>query len=140
MPRHDDTGIPGEAILIRAVHPDWTRTENEIERLTSATFLDGQQETSCFIQGEVGGLDGFKDQILPQLSEILGVDLGVATVPVSTVRAAGLWIYRKPDEFQNNPAHVVICPADGMSKSQYAKRAGGLAPVATLVQSPFQNR
>ncbi len=136
MPRRDDIEVTGHTVLLRAVHPDWTCFEKDVERLTSATFKDGHQEASCFIEHEVGGLTAFQTQILPQLSAEAGVTLGIAAISASIVRAAGLWIYRKPEEFENNPAHVVICPPDSMSKSKYAKSAGGLAPEATLILSP----
>ncbi len=135
MPRHDDAGIPDGAVLIRAIHPDWIIEESGTERLSSATFRDGQQEASCFIADEVGGIAGFCENILPRLSQEFGAELQVATVPVHHVRSSGLWIYRRPEEFDGNAAHVVICPSDEMSKSQYAKRAGGLAPLATRVTS-----
>lgn len=139
MPRHDDGSIAGEAVLLRAVHPDWTCFEKDVERLTSATFRDGRQEASCFLEGEVGGLVAFQAEILPALSAEAGVALGIATITASTVRAAELWIYRKPEEFHGNPAHVVICPPDTMSKSKYAKSAGRLAPEAELVIPPIQS-
>jgi hypothetical protein len=140
MPRHDDPGIPPNAILIRAIRPDWIREENGTVRLTSATFSDGQLEASCFIADEVGGIERYQREILPELSELLGTPLGVATVAVERVRASGLWIYRKPEEYKNDPAHVVICPPEGMSKKQYKNRTGALAPDATLVASPFERR
>lgn len=133
MPRHDDAGISNDSILIRAVDPDWIRAENGIERLTSATFLSGQLEASCFVADEIGGVEGFCRDILPELSRLLGKELQIATIPMSIVRASGLWVYRKPEEFAGNPAHVVICPPDGMSKSQYKKRAESLAPSATRI-------
>ena len=136
MPRHDDPGIPPNAILIRAVRPDWVREESGIERLTSATFLDGHLEASCFIADEIGGIDSFRNEILPELSALLSTTLGVATITVERVRASGLWVFRKPEEFKNDPAHVVICPPDEMSKSQYRKRAGALVSDADLVVSP----
>jgi len=132
MPRHDDVvGIPNHSVLIRAVQPDWLEVENGHERLRSSTYLDGQQEASCFISAEVGDLEGFRANILPTLARELGVQIAaVATIPVAEVRAEGLWVYRKPEEFHNNPAHVVVCPPDGITKSQYAKRAKRLAPLA----------
>ncbi|MGB9077167.1 MAG: hypothetical protein WCC26_10055 [Terracidiphilus sp.] len=139
MPRHDDFGIIGDAVLVRAVHPEWTCFEKDVERLTSATFRDGRQEASCFIENEVGGLEAFQAEILPVLSAEAGVTLGIATISASIVRAAGLWIYRKPEEFHDDPAHVVICPPDSMSKSKYAKSAGGLATEATLILPPKQS-
>lgn len=139
MPRHDDLGISGDAVLLRAVHPDWTCFNDDVERLTSATFRDGRQEASCFIEKEVGGLGAFQAEILPLLSRDAGGGLGIARISASIVRAAGLWIYRKPEEFDDNPAHVVICPPDGISKSKYAKSAGSLASGATLILSPIQS-
>ncbi len=99
MPRHDDAGIPDGAVLIRAIHPDWIIEESGTERLSSATFRDGQQEASCFIADEVGGIAGFCENILPRLSQEFGAELQVATVPVHHVRSSGLWIYRRPEEF-----------------------------------------
>ena len=139
MPRHDDIGINGEAVLLRAVHPDWTCFEKDVDRLTSATFRDGHQEASCFIESEVGGLEAFQTDILPHLSAEAGVTLGIAAIRAAVVRAAGLWIHRKPEEFHDNAAHVVICPPDSMSKSKYAKSAGGLATEATLILPPIQS-
>lgn len=138
MPRHDDTGIPGDAVLIRAVQPDWI--EAETERLKSPTFLDGEQEASCFVSHEVGGTPGFCENILPVLSRLLGFDIRtLALISVFDVRRAGLWIYRKPEEFHDNAAHVVICPPDGISKSQYVKRAKALAPLAIKTSVPIEN-
>ena len=134
MPRHDDTGIPDDAVLIRAVHPSWLEVENGIERLNSATFLHGQQEASCFIAAEVGHIQGFRQNILPELSRLLGIEIQVlATISARVVRSAGLWIYRKPEEFKGDAAHVVICPPDGITRSQYTKRAKSLAPQATKI-------
>jgi hypothetical protein len=134
MPRHDDTEIADHVVLIRAVQPDWIREENGTERLTSATFADGEQEASCFIAEEVGGLDGFRENILPRLSELLGFEIkDLATISMATVREAGLWVYRKPEEFDGNAAHVVICPPGEWTKSQYKKRAASLAPQATRI-------
>lgn len=140
MPRHDDLGIAPNAILIRAVRPDWVREENGTERLTSATFSDGEFEASCFIADEVGGIESYRRKILPELSELLRTRLGVATVTVERVRSSGLWIYRKPEEYKNDPAHVVICPPDEMTTKQYKKRTGALAPDAILVVSPSDGR
>lgn len=140
MPRHDDTGIPDNAVLIRAVQPDWIEVESGIESLKWPTFLDGEQEASCFISEEVGGIQSFCEDILPDLSRLLGVDIqAVAQISLLTVRRAGLWVYRKPEEFYDNPAHVVICPPDGISKKQYSKRAKSLAPLATKTSVPIEN-
>lgn len=133
MPRHDDKGISADAILIRAVRPDWILQEGEGERLISGTFVDGSLEASCFIAAEVGGVDNFVERILPDLSRELGLQFRVATLPISAVRARGLWVYRKPEEYNDNPAHVVVCAPEGMSKSQYRKNAARLADCATLL-------
>lgn len=133
MPRHDDSGIPGECVLIRAVDPEWIFPDQNGERLTSATFLDGHQEASCFIADEIGGIEGFLRDILPILSQDLEKILRAATVTANQVRAHQLWIYRKPEEFRGNPAHVVVCSSDGMSKSQYKKAARRLSEDAVLL-------
>ncbi len=134
MAPHDDPSIRNTSSLARAVRvPEWTTIENGEERLTSACFLDGISfETSCFILDEVGGLDGFSKEILPVLVAKLGSKLRCATISVDVVRAKGLWLYRKPEEFDGNSAHVVICGPAGMSKSQYKKKTRELAAVATL--------
>jgi hypothetical protein len=132
MPQHDDKTILDNATLIRAVLPEWILTEEGQERLTSATFKDGHLEASCFIAEQVGGLEGFERDILPVLEEELGLTLRIATVAASDVRKAGLWIYRKPEEFHDDPAHVVVCPSDGMSKSRYGRQAGNLKGQAHL--------
>jgi hypothetical protein len=131
MPRHDDPSIPDDAVLIRAVHPDWLEEKDGTERITSATFLSGQAEASCFIGSEVGELQGFRENILPELRALLKIDIqALAVISARAVRDAGLWVYRKPEEFRGNNAHVVICPPDGMSRNQYTKRAKSLAPQA----------
>ena len=57
----------------------------------------------------------------------------LALIAVSNVREAGLWIYRKPEEFKDNPAHVVISPPDEMNPTQYTKRAKSLASIAEKI-------
>jgi hypothetical protein len=134
MPQHDDRTVHDHISLIRAVRPDWLSIEDGQQRLNSATFKDGSLEASCFISEEVGGLEGFKRDILPRLEEEWGFrPTHVATITTGAVRAAELWIYRKPEEFHNNPAHVVICPSNEMSKSKYGRKAGGLKDAAQLL-------
>jgi hypothetical protein len=134
MPRHDDASISDEAILIRAVRPDWVIRDGDGERIISGTFVDGSLEASCFIAEEVGGVEAFIQDILPELSEELGLPFRIATLTVSAARAQGLWVYRKPEEYKDDPAHVVVCAADGMSKSQYKRSAARLAGDATLLE------
>ncbi len=57
----------------------------------------------------------------------------VAVLSVSAVRENGLWVYRKPEEYKDNEAHVVICPSNAMSRSQYKKAASKLAKHAQLL-------
>jgi hypothetical protein len=141
MPRQDDKSVQNHATLIRAVHPDWLQEEGGVERLTSQTFKDGSLEASCFIAEEVGGLEGFTQDILPILAKELGFrPEHVALLTAIEARNADLWIYRKPEEFHDNPAHVVICPPDGMSKSKYGKQSGSLASRAKAAQVPKASR
>ena len=107
--------------------------EENVERLVSGTFVDSQFEASCFIAEEVGGIEGFIQNILPELSKELGSAFRTAILPASAARSQGLWICRRPEEYNDNPAHVVICAADGMTKSQYRKNAGRLAGQASLL-------
>ena len=64
----------------------------------------------------------------------LGIAIQAIAITESCIRAVGLWIYPKPEEFEGNPAHVVICAPDGMSKSQCKRRSGRLASVANRVR------
>jgi hypothetical protein len=132
MPQHDDESVSSGFTLIRALRPDWVLLEDARERLTSAAFKDGRQEASCFISEEVGGLQGFKRTILPELEIEFGFEPRIATIEASKIRASELWIYRKPGEFHGNPAHVVICPSSGMSNSKYSRQAGQLKDFAQL--------
>lgn len=131
MPRHDDETVLDQLVLIRAIRQDWITIENNRERLTSAAFKDGSLEASCFISEEVGGNEGFERNILPLLEEEFA---RIATIVAEAVREGGLWIYRKPEEFYGNAAHVVICPSDGMTKSRYARETGRLKDRASLVE------
>jgi hypothetical protein len=133
MPRRDDEGILGDAILIRAIRPEWLIPDGNGVRLCTGTFVDGQLEASCFLAEEMGGIERFLRDTLPKLSEELEVVLRAATISASLVRARGLWIFRRPEEYYNNPAHVVICAPDGISKSRYRKDAAKLADDATLL-------
>ena len=134
MAPHDDPSILSTSSLVRAVRiPEWITVEDGVERLTSACFLDGiNYETSCFVLDDVGGLHGFSMEILPVLVAKLSSKLRCATISVDVVRAKGLWLYRKPEEFDGNSAHVVICGPPSMSKSQYKKKTRELAAEATL--------
>ena len=136
MPFYDDPSIPDGAVLVRGVRSNWTTTRDGVTRLNSQTFKDGLLEASCFVLDEVGGLEGFRLNILPELQLLLRCSLGEATIKAHQVRAAGLWIDRRPDGFKGNPAHVVVCPSNEMNKSQYDRQAGSLAPVAELVSLP----
>jgi hypothetical protein len=130
----DDVSIPNTSTLARGVRaPEWITVEDGKERLNSATFLDGMtNETSCFVLEEVGGIAGFCREILPRLEAELGRNLRFATIAVDSVRSVGLWLYRRPEEFGGNPAHVVVCASENMSKSQYKKKTRELAVLATL--------
>ena len=132
MPQHDDKTVLDNFTLIRALWPDWVVTEDGREQLTWATFKDGHLEASCFIAEEVGGIEGFRAGILPILEKKWGFRPRIATIDAASVRAADLWIYRKPEEFDDNAAHVVICPSSGMSKTKYGRQAAGLKDRATL--------
>jgi hypothetical protein len=132
MPQHDDKTVENHVTLIRAIRPDWTTVEDGHERLTSAAFKDGTQEASCFISEEVGGLEGFERDILPILQQEWGFTPRMATIVVSAIREHELWVYRKPEEFHDNPAHVVICPSEGMSRSRYSRETGRLKDSADL--------
>jgi hypothetical protein len=55
-------------------------------------------------------------------------------VEVSVARGCGFWIYRKPEEFFDNPAHVVLChaQAENISRNKFKKQAREIAKVARL--------
>jgi hypothetical protein len=134
MDSSDDLSIPNTSTLARGVRvPDWIAVEDGRERLNTATFLGGaNMEASCFVLEEVGGIKGFCEFILPKLEAELRMKLRFATIPASAVRSLELWLSRRPREFENNPAHVVVCAPSGLSKNQYTKRVRKLAAMATL--------
>ena len=135
MGRHDDETILPNWTLARGVHADWIDVdEGGREVVQSRAFDDSNQEVSCFILEEVGGVEGFQRNILPVIQRELGRDLRLATVEVRIVRSSGRWIYRKPEEFSGNSAHVVQCPAqhENISRSQFKKEAREIARLAVL--------
>lgn len=130
MGRHDDETILPEWTLARGIRPDWLEIgENGSEVIQSRAFDDSKQEVSCFVLEEANGLEGFRRDILPTLEEELGTKLRIGTVGVAIARAGGFWIYRKPEEFHDNPAHVVLCPQqfEDISKKQFKRQAREIA-------------
>jgi hypothetical protein len=135
MGRHDDETILPEWTLARGIRSDWFEIdENGKESIQSRAFDDSKQEVSCFLLEETDGEMGFRQNILPILESELGQRLRFATVAVNESRACGFWIYRKPEEFHNNSAHVVLCPQQeaDISRSQFKKRARDVAKKAIL--------
>jgi hypothetical protein len=135
MGRYDDETILPNWTLARAVRVDWIGLDEAgKETIQSWAFDDCTQEVSCFVVEEVGGVDGFRSDVLPTIENELGTSLRFATVAVGIVRATGLWIYRKPEEFHGNTAHVVMCPAqtDDIPKKRFRKLAREIASHAVL--------
>lgn len=135
MGRYDDETILPTWTLARGIRTDWIETDeigNEV--IQSRAFDESNQEVSCFIVEESGGLDGFRRDILPVIETELGKRLRFATIMVDRVRVGGFWVYRKPEEFHNNPAHVVLCPrqAENIPRSQFRKQAREIARQAVL--------
>ena len=138
MGRHDDDTILPNWTLARGVRTDWFDVDDSGKEIVqSRAFDDCNQEVSCFILEEVGGIEGFRNNILPIIERELGSSLRFATVEVRIVRANDFWIYRKPEEFHNNSAHVVLCPtqAENILKKQFKKQAREVAKLA-LLQAP----
>jgi hypothetical protein len=135
MGRYDDETILPSWTLARGVRSDWLGiNEDGKETVQSWAFDDSAQEVSCFILEEVGGVEGFRQDILPIIENELGNRLRFASINVEFVRSTGLWIYRKPEEFHGNSAHVVLCPAqiENIPRKQFKKLAREIASHAVL--------
>ena len=133
MGRHDDETILPEWTLARGIRLDWFEIDEDgKESIQSRAFDDSKQETSCFVLEETSGIEGFRRDILPILEKDLGTKLRIGTVNVATARACGFWIYRKPEEFYDNPAHVVLCPPqlENISRSKFKNQARAVAEKA----------
>jgi len=135
MGRYDDETILPSWTLIRGIRSDWIETDpGGKETIQSRAFDESNQETSCFILEETNGTEGFRNDILPLIETELGAKLRFAIIPVEFVRSCGFWIYRKPEEFHGNSAHVVICPQQSanISRNQFKRHARELAKNAEL--------
>jgi hypothetical protein len=135
MGRYDDETILPDWTLARGVRTDWLEIdENGNEVIQSRAFDESSQEVSCFILEEIGGPDGFRRNILPVIEKEIGTRLRLATIEVGVVRAVGFWIYRKPEEFHNNRAHVVMCPqqVNNVGRNQFKKQVREIAKQAVL--------
>jgi hypothetical protein len=135
MGRWDDESILPSWTLARGVRLDWLDTERDgSQAVQSRAFEESNQEVSCFILEETGGIDGFRKDILPIIENELGRQLKIATIGVEFVRLSGFWIFRKPEEFHNNPAHVVLCPSqvENIPRSAFKKQAREIAKHALL--------
>jgi hypothetical protein len=135
MGRWDDETIVPKWTLARGIRVDWIEVdESGKEIIQSRAFDESNQEVSCFIVEEVGGIEGFRRGILPIIEQELGARLRFSTIGVELVRSSGLWIYRKPEEFFGNPAHVVICPSQiaNVTRSQFKNKARTLTKSAVL--------
>ncbi len=135
MGRCDDETILPKWTLARGIRSDWLEIgENGEEVIQSWAFDDGNQEVSCFILEETDGSEGFRRSILPLIERELGTRLRFATVEAGVARACGFWIYRKPEEFHNNSAHVVLCPpqAENISRSRFKRQAREISKKAML--------
>lgn len=133
MGRFDDETILPTWTLARGIRTDWFEIdENGREVIQSRAFDDSNQETSCFILEETNGIEGFRRDILPVLEEDLGTKLRIGTVAVGVARSCGFWIYRKPEEFHDNPAHVVLCPplVGNISRAKFKNQAREVAKKA----------
>jgi len=130
MGRYDDETILPTWTLARGIRRDWFEAdENGREIIQSRAFDDSSQETSCFILEETDGLEGFRRNILPILERDLGAKLRVGIIEVGAARSCGFWIYRKPKEFYDNPAHVVLCPPqiENISRAKFKNQAREIA-------------
>jgi hypothetical protein len=135
MGRYDDESILPVWTLARGVRVDWLESDySGNETIQSRAFDESNQEVSCFILDEIGGHEGFRANVLPIIESEIGRKLRFATIDVGFVRSCGFWIYRKAEEFHDNPAHVVICPGkiENISRNQFKKQARELAKHAVL--------
>jgi hypothetical protein len=121
-PLHDDAGIGPDQSLLRALRPGWITVQDGQERPNRLAFTDESQETSCFID---------IDANLAELRRLFPDDK-ICRFRASFVRAAGFVIERKPDGcplgFLGDPTHhLVVGPAEQISKSQLMKRGHAIA-------------
>jgi|SRR5208282_3002365 len=122
MPLVDDASIPDEAVLLRALLPNWIHEQDGIRRISKQAFLDGQTgEASCFIDG--AGVQAEVRRIFP------GKEIGAVTARV--VRESGFVIARRPNEADpfamDANAHVVIGTAQQLRRIEYERCAKRIA-------------
>lgn len=118
-PRADDLdSIQNERRLIRVlIREDWLHKDEVtgISRPTSNFLLDSNFEASFFIEGEVS------------VEEVQGLFPGkrLAIIGATTLRDAGFWIERRPDEapkgMSHPEAHVVVGPQSEIPRNQYTR-------------------
>ena len=137
MPRHDDASIPHEAVLIRAVHPDWVREDNGAE-VTSATLIDGQLEHLVLSLAKWAEKMVFSGTFCrSSLRCWNNLERQLSRFPSCEQAAYGYIGSQQNSKTTQRMSLFVLqmeCP------NQYAKRAGGLASSAVLIASPEQGQ
>lgn len=126
--RQDDPSIPGDGILHRVLNEEsWAPIENGVRRVASHAFKDTHNfETSCFFGVP---LQFIRRHFPGKL---------VCSVRAGVVRNQGFIISRAPEEFEGNPAHVVLCAPGGLRRKEADRRWAKISENATILLDPIQ--
>lgn len=134
MPLTDDSSVSNDAVLLRALRPDWTCTDGGRYRPQSLAFRDARSgDVSCFIRAE--GVEAEVRRLFPNC-EIAAVGAGV-------VRQCGYAIERRPGEcppgFNSDPnTHVVIGAPVEMGKKDKERCSRRIAEHPTTIILPAE--
>jgi len=121
-PRQDDAAIADDVVLWRAVHRLQVYVADDgRERAQTWAFESDTNEVSASIAVEIG-LEQFSAKF-PQLR--------IAEFTAGQARECSNIVARDPTD--DDPAHVVICPIAGKTKSRIKKDARLLASKARLL-------
>lgn len=121
--RHDDPGIANDSILYRIINEDsWIVQEGDRERVASHAFKDTHTfETSCFV-----------DKTPDQLRELFP-GKRICGVTARVVREQEFSIARAPEEFGDDPSHVVLFPPGGLKRKEADRRWARISLASKII-------
>ena len=113
----DDLTIGPDQAVLRVLKERWVTTKGGRRRPTTDSLMDSNFENSCFVEGEIP---------IPELQRLFpGQE--IARIPVSTLRAQGYWLERRPDEAPEGcippESHCVCGPPDTPERGVYEAKA-----------------
>jgi len=131
MPLLNDATIPDSARLFRVLIPNWVIKSGETRRVASCAFFEVRGEVSLFL--DAPGLLEELRRIFPGRE--------IASVSAMVIREAGLAIERRPTECPSdfrcdNACHVVVGPAQELSRNEMERRYRSIAKHPALVILP----